>query len=130
MEMRKPMILLVLITSISTASIAQTWQETWTNMSKEEKMMKMNAFRADNQKFLKDSLGMTGTQLKSIDSVNSIYLKGLNQIEKSSDTDDQKLAKAREITKTRGTDLDNIMGEEKHGKFSQYLYGKLKDTER
>jgi hypothetical protein len=126
--MKKAMILLALVTSFSMA-FAQTWQETWSNMTKEEKMMKLRTFRDDNQKFLKDSLGMTSAQLKSIDSVNSDFLKGMNQINKSTGTDDEKLAKAKEIATKRGADLDSIMGVDKHALFTQYLYGKLKKSE-
>ncbi len=127
--MKKAMILLVLITSISTVSFAQTWQETWTNMTKEERYMKMSKFRSENQKFLKDSLGMTSAQLKSIDSVNSIFLKGLTQIDNGSGSDDEKLAKAKEIAKKRGAALDDIMGEDKHHRFTQYVYEKLQKAQ-
>ncbi len=127
--MKKAMMLLVLVTGFSMVSFAQTWQETWSNMSKEEKMMKLRTFRDDNQKYLKDSLGMTSQQLKSIDSVNSIFLKGLTQIDKSVATDDEKLAKAKEIAKKRTADLDSIMGEDKRARFTQYMYEKLKKSE-
>src|SRR6185295_10447790 len=127
--MKKQMFLLVLMTSISMVSFAQTWQQTWSEMSKEEKMEKMRSYRDDNQKFLKDSLGMTKTQLKSIDSVNSDYLKGLNKIEKSPASDDEKLAKAQELSKKRAVDLDNIMGEEKHRKFTLYITAKLQKAQ-
>ena len=43
--MKKAMILLVLITSISMVSFAQTWQQTWSEMSKEEKMDEIKSFR-------------------------------------------------------------------------------------
>jgi hypothetical protein len=128
--MKKVMITLVLVTGIALTSFAQTtWQETWKEMSKEEKMAQLQKFREDNQHYLKYNLGMTDAQRKSIDSVNQIYMDGLNQIEKSNGTDDEKLAKAQEITKQRGAALDNIMGVEKHKKFSQYVYAKLQKAE-
>jgi hypothetical protein len=127
--MKKTMILLGLMTSISMVSYAQTWQETWTQMSIEERMMKLRTFRDENQKFLKDSLGMTSNQLKSIDSVNSIFLNGLKKLEGSTASDDEKLAKAKEIAKKRGEDLDMIMGEQKHHRFTQYLYEKLQKAQ-
>src|SRR6185436_15356555 len=99
--MKKGMFLLVLITGISLGTFAQTWQETWNNMSKEEKMMKMRSFRDANQKFLKDSLGMTSDQLKSIDTTNSNFMKEMRQIEKSNESDDQKLAKAKTLASNR-----------------------------
>ena len=123
--MKKAMFLLVLITSMSMVTFGQTMQETWSNMTKEEKMMKLSGFRDANQKFLKDSLGMTSAQLKSIDSVNSIFIKGLRAIEGGPGTDDDKFAKAKEIAKKRGMDLDIIMGEDKHHRFTQYVYEKL-----
>ena len=123
--MKKTMILLGLIICISAVSFAQTWQQTWSDMSKEDKMMQLKSFRADNQKYLKDSLGMTKEQLKSIDSVNSIFMDGLKTIERSSASDDEKVAKAKEMAKKRGEDLDMIMGEQKHHRFTQYVYEKL-----
>ncbi len=127
--MKKAMILLALITSFSVVSFGQTWQQTWSEMSKEEKMMKMKSFRADNQKFLKDSLGMTDYQLKLIDSVNKIYLGGIKQIQSSTAPDDVKLGKAKGITKHRSDELDIIMGVAKHQRFTQYLYEKLQKAQ-
>ncbi|MEJ0079687.1 MAG: hypothetical protein WDM78_01680 [Puia sp.] len=94
-------------------------------MSKEEKMMKLKSFRSDNQKFLKDSLGMTSKQLKSIDSVNSDYMKELDRIHSGSGTDDEKLAKAQELTKKRARTWIAIMGADTHMKFTKYVYAKL-----
>jgi len=127
--MKKGMFLLVLITGISLGTFAQTWQETWNNMSKEEKMMKMRSFRDANQKFLKDSLGMTSDQLKSIDTTNSNFMKEMRQIEKSNESDDQKLAKAKTLASNRSIELDNIMGKEKHDRFKQYMYEKLQKAQ-
>jgi len=127
--MKKEMFLLVLITGISLGTFAQTWQETWNNMSKEEKMMKMRSFRDANQKFLKDSLGMTSDQLKSIDTTNSNFMKEMRQIEKSNESDDQKLAKAKTLASNRSIELDNIMGKEKHDRFKQYMYEKLQKAQ-
>jgi DNA-directed RNA polymerase sigma subunit (sigma70/sigma32) len=126
--MKKALITLVLVTGICMGSFAQTWQETWSDMSKEEKMAKLKSFRDENQAYLKDSLGMTAKQLKSIDSVNSIFLKGVNQLEGSSGSDDEKLAKAKILAQTRGDNLDMIMGADKRKKFSQYLYDKLQKS--
>jgi len=127
--MKKGMFLLVLITGISLGTFAQTWQETWNNMSKEEKMMKMRSFRDANQKFLTDSLGMTSDQLKSIDTTNSNFMKEMRQIEKSNESDDQKLAKAKTLASNRSIELDNIMGKEKHDRFKQYMYEKLQKAQ-
>jgi hypothetical protein len=130
MHMKKFMITLVMVTGFVMASFAQTtWQDTWKEMSKEEKMSQLQKFREDNQHYLKYNLGMSDAQRKSIDSVNQIYMDGLNKIEKSTGTDYEKLAKAQEITKQRGAALDNIMGAEKHKKFSQYVYAKLQKAE-
>jgi hypothetical protein len=124
--MKKSMILLGLITSFSMLSFGQTWQQTWSDMSKEEKLAQIKSFRASNQKYLKDSLGMTSQQLHQIDSVNSVFWKGLRPIENGSGTDDQKFDKAKELASKRAVALDNIMGEGKHNQFSQYLERQLK----
>jgi nitrogen regulatory protein PII-like uncharacterized protein len=127
--MKKVMITLVLVTGFVMASFAQTWQETWKAMSKEEKMEQLQKYREDNQHYLKYNLGMSDAQRKAIDSVNQVYLDGLNKIEKSTGTDDEKMAKAQEITKQRSVALDNIMGAEKHMKFSRYISDKLQKAE-
>ena len=120
------MILVGLLTCFSMVSLAQTWQQTWSDMTKEEKMSQMKSFREGNQKYLKDSLGMTSQQLHSIDSVNSAFMKSLRPIENGPGTDDQKFDKAKELAAKRATALDNIMGEGKHNQFSQYLERQLK----
>jgi len=128
--MKKGMFLFVLLTGISLGTFAQTWQETWNNMSKEEKMMKIRSFRDANQKFLKDSLGMTSDQLKSIDTTNSNFMKEMKQIEKSNESDDQKMAKAKTLASNRSVELDNIMGKDKHDRFKQYMYEKLQQAQQ
>jgi len=120
------MILLGLITSFSMVSFGQTWQQTWSEMTKEEKLGEMKSFRESNQKYLKDSLGMTSHQLHQIDSVNAAFMKGLKPIENGAGTDDQKFDKAKELAAKRATALDDIMGEAKHNQFSQYLERQLK----
>jgi hypothetical protein len=128
--MKKVMITLVLVTGIAMTSFAQTtWQETWKTLSKEEKMEQLQKYREDNQHYLKYNLGMTDTQRKLIDSVNQVFLNGLNRIEKSNGTDDEKMAQAQEIAKQRSVALDNIMGAEKHMKFSRYVSDKLQKAE-
>ena len=52
-------------------------------------------------------------------------MKKLNKISNGPGTDDQKFDKAKEFAAKRGEALDNIMGEGKHNKFSQYLQRQL-----
>ena len=72
---------------------------------------------------------MTSDQLKSIDTTNSNFMKEMRQIEKSNESDDQKLAKAKTLASNRSIELDNIMGKEKHDRFKQYMYEKLQKAQ-
>lgn len=120
--MKRLMLVMVLITSLSMVSLAQT---KWSDLTQEQKMMKAKSFRADNQAYLKNTLGMTDDQLKSIDKVNKDYLNELNKISNGAGTDDEKFAKAKDITSKRSDELDKIMGPDKHKQFSDYQWDKI-----
>jgi hypothetical protein len=104
---------------------AQTAQK-WSDLSKEQKQMKLEAFRADNQKFLKDSLGLSQTQMDDIDNVNVCYLSTLDRIDRYAKTDGAKEEYAKAVTAARSAQLDAIMGTEKRKHFQNYVKAKLK----
>ena len=52
----------------------------WSDMTDEQKMMQLKSFRADNQNYLKNTLGMTEQQMTDIDNVNICYLSTLDRI--------------------------------------------------
>ncbi len=56
-------------------------------------------------------------------------MKELDRIHSGAASDNEKLAKAQELTKKRGSDLDSIMGEDTHMKFTKYVYAKLQKAQ-
>ena len=98
----------------------------WSDLSKEEKVMKAKEFRADNQKYLKDSLGMTAQQTTDIDNVNLCFLSTLDRIDRYAKDQATKEKYAKALWDVRWAQVDVIMGEEKHKRYAQYIANKLK----
>jgi hypothetical protein len=109
-----------------TAAGAFAQNAKWEDLSKEEKMMKLQAFREDNQKYLKDSLGMNADQLNDIDNVNVCFLSTMERIQRygKDKVNMQKFAEA--VAAERSIQLEAIMGPEKRKQFAQYVEAKLK----
>jgi hypothetical protein len=112
--------ILVVIVALTTAN-AQKWDE----LTKEQKVMKAKEFRADNQKYLKNTLGMTETQLSDIDNVNICYLSTLDRINRYAKDDATKDKLADAVTEARWIQLDAIMGADKHKQYSEYIKAKI-----
>ena len=92
-------------------------------------MMKLKSFRTDNQKFLKEKLGMTKTQLDDIDNVNICYLSMLDRIDRYGKNEENKEKVAEAATEARSIQLDIIMGEEKRKQFAEYIAEKIKKAQ-
>lgn len=102
------------------------YTQKWEALTDEQKAMKLKDFRADNQQYLKNTLGMTPTQLDDIDNVNMCYLSTLDRIDRYAKADTTKEKLAEVVTAARWAQLDAIMGAEKHQKFADYVEEKLK----
>lgn len=102
------------------------YAQKWSELSEEQQLMKMQAFREDNQHYLKDTLGLTQDQLDDVDEVNLCYLGTLERIDRYAKDDAAKEKYAKAATAARAAQLDAIMGEEKRKQFSQYVRAKLK----
>lgn len=122
--MKKYGLLLVLLIMASGLSLYA--QKKWSDLSDEEKMMKLQSFRDDNQKYLKNTLKMTDEQLTDIDDVNVCYLATLDRIDRYGKTDADKEKYAKAVTTARSAQLDAIMGVEKRKQFTKYVEDKLK----
>ena len=125
--MKKSMITTIAFLVTAIFVNGQTAQK-WSDLTAEQKQMKLEAFRADNQKFLKDSLGLSQTQLDDIDNVNVCYLSTLDRIDRYGKTDAGKQEYAKAITAARSAQLDAIMGPEKRKHFQAYVKAKLKKS--
>ncbi len=117
----KKAILFIIVCVIAAAANAQKWSE----LTDEQKMMKLQSFRDDNQKFLKNTLGMTEQQMTDIDNVNVCYLSTLDRISRYGKDDATKEKYADAISDARWAQLDAIMGAEKHQQYAKYVKDKI-----
>jgi hypothetical protein len=118
----KPTVLLIAVCMM--ASFAARSQK-WSDLTQEEKTMKAKEFRADNQKYLKTTLGMSEQQMTDIDNVNLCYLSTLDRISRYGKDDATKEKYAKAISDARWAQLDVIMGAEKHKQYSEYVKAKI-----
>ena len=115
--------LTVILLAFAGSAVAQ---KKWSELSKEEKMMKAKSFSEDNHKYMKDSLGLTASQVDDIDNVNVCYLTTLDRIDRYGKTDANKEKFADYATAARSAQLDAIMGTDKRDRFMNYVANKLK----
>ena len=120
----KKMILFLFIAI--TGFTLQTKAQKWSELTDEQKVMKAQAFRDDNQNYLKNTLKLTEEQTSDIDAVNICYLSTLDRIQRYGKTDADKEKYAKSVTSARSAQLDAIMGVENRKKYQQYVQGKLK----
>jgi hypothetical protein len=119
--MKKLFLLSVLFFGAIMMANAQKWSE----LTDEQKVMKAKEFRADNQKYLKSTLGMSQKQLDDIDNVNICYLSTLDRIDRYGKDEASKETYAKAATEARSVQLDAIMGSEKRKQYIEYIKGKL-----
>ena len=124
--MKKTILFIMLCMVTVTAVNAQKWSE----MTDEQKMMQLKSFRADNQAYLKNTLGMTQQQMSDIDNVNVCYLSTLDRISRYAKDDATKEKYADAITQGRWAQLDAIMGADKHEQYAKYLKDKIEKAEK
>jgi hypothetical protein len=116
----------IFIMLIGLLAITSTQGQKWSQLSDEEKLMKLKDFRADNQNYLKNTLGMNQTQMEDIDNVNICFLSTLDRIDRYGKDQANKEKYAKAIADSRNAQLDVIMGKDKHKKYSDYIAEKLK----
>ena len=120
--MKKVLIALAIFCGVSQAAYSQKWED----LTKEQKMMKLEDFRKDNQAFLKDSLGMNAEQLADIDNVNICFLSTLERVQRYGKDEGNMKKFAQAVADGRSIQMDAIMGTEKRKKFAEYVEAKLK----
>lgn len=127
MQMKSLLLATLFLAVTVTSSYAQ---KKWDELTDDQKIEKLKAFRADNQKYLKNTLGMSETQLKDIDAVNLCYLATLDRIERYSKDGAKKDEYAEGVTAARSAQLDAIMGADKHKQFAEYVQAKLEKAQK
>lgn len=120
-QMRK-ILFILLLCSAGLSSYSQKWS----TLSDEQKLMKLQAFRDDNQEFLKNKLGMTEDQRIDIDNVNICFLAALDRISVYGKDDATKEKWADTAIKARIAQLDMIMGADKRKQYQDFVMAKLK----
>ena len=121
--MKKAMLTLFVVTAVLSTAHAQ---KKWDDLSNEEKLLKAQDFRADNQAYLKDKLKLSDAQREDIDNINLCYIAALDRIDRYGKSDETKMQWAKTATAARGAQLDVIMGAENRKKYQDYIIGKLK----
>jgi len=111
----------MIVCVIAAIANAQKWSE----LSDEQKIMKLKSFRADNQTYLKNTLGMTQQQMTDIDNVNICYLSTLDRISRYAKDDGARDKYADAVSEGRWAQLDAIMGADKHEQYAKYLKDKI-----
>lgn len=120
---------LILLIAVCLVALTKINAQTWAELSDEQKVMKLKAFRADNQKYLKEKLGMSKTQMDDIDNVNICYLSTLDRINRYGKDDATKEKYAKAVTEARSAQLDAIMGPEKRQQYAEYVVEKIKKAQ-
>jgi hypothetical protein len=121
--MKKAILTLIVVAAAFTSVNAQ---KKWADLSNEDKLLKAQAFRDDNQAYLKNTLKVSDAQREDVDNVNLCYVASLDRIDRYGKDDDTKLKWAKAATAARGAQLDVILGVENHKKYQDYVAGKLK----
>jgi len=124
--MKRVIFLIVVSLCMVNAACAQSWSE----LTDEQKLMKLKSFRVDNQKYLKETLHLTQTQMDDIDNVNICFLSTLDRINRYAKDQGTKEKYAKAVWDARWAQLDAIMGADKHNKYAEYLKAKLEKANK
>ena len=125
--MNKTMFLILIGLAAVCTCYAQT---SWKDLTDEEKVMKLKSFRGDNQKYLKDSLHLSQTQMSDLDNVNICFLSTLDRIDRYAKDDATKEKYAQALWDVRWAQVDAIMGKDKHERYAAYLERKIEKFEK
>jgi len=104
-------IFLILFLAIGFANTTNA--QKWAHLSNELKISKLQDFRDDNQKYLKETLKMSEEQRTDIDNVNLCFLSTLDLIDRYEKDDAAKGKYAKSAVNARNAQLDAIMGVDK-----------------
>ena len=121
----KKMILVLLVMMAATSTQAQKWED----LSAEQIMEKAKGFREDNQKYLKEKLGMTEDQVIDIDNTNVCFLASMERINAYGKDKATKEKWAKTAVQARQAQMDMIMGPEKRKQYMDYVTAKLKKAQ-
>jgi hypothetical protein len=116
----------IFLSLICILAISGIKAQKWADLSNEQKLSKVAGFREDNQKYLKNTLKMTPTQLDDIDNVNICFIASLDRIDRYGKDAATKEQYAKAALVARSVQLDAIMGATNREKFYDYVAAKVK----
>ena len=116
--------ILLIVTFMVSAVVAQA--QKWEQLSDEQKLNKLQSFRNENQKYLKDSLKLTQVQMNDIDNLNMCFLSTLDRVDRYAKEKQTKEEYADALWEVRWAQMDAIMGKQKHDKYAAYIERRLK----
>lgn len=119
--MRTKILLIVAFLVSATVCHAQKWEE----LTDEQKLVKLKSFRAENQKYMKDSLKLTQVQMNDIDNLNLCFLSTLDRVDRYAKDQKTKEEYAEALWEVRWAQMDAMIGKEKHEKYAAYIKRKL-----
>jgi 50S ribosomal subunit-associated GTPase HflX len=100
-------------------------QNKWDKLTDEQKIMKLKSFRAENQKYQKDSLKLSATQMADLDNVNLCFLSTLDRIDRYAKDEATKSKYGDALWEVRWAQVDAIIGKEKHKQYASYIQKKI-----
>ena len=124
--MKNIMVFIAIFLFSASAIHAQKWDD----LTDEQKLMKLKSFRADNQKYLKDSLKLTQTQMNDIDNVNICFLSTLDRINRYGKDEETKDKVADFIADARWAQVEAIMGADKHARYEEFIKRKIEKAQQ
>ena len=122
----KRYLLLLAVFAICMAGNLQA--QTWDELTSEQKIEKLQSFRDDNQKYMRETLKLSEDQITDIDNTNVCFLSSLDRIATYGGSDGDKKKYAKALVKYREKMLAGIMGKEKYEKFQTYVAAKLQQA--
>jgi hypothetical protein len=114
-------LLMLLILGAGQSLNAQTWDE----LTDEQKVMKLQSFMEDNQRYMRETLRLSEDQILDVESVNACFLNNLDVIANYGGSDKERKKYAKSSVKARQKQLQAIMGAENFDKFQTYVAAKL-----
>ena len=119
--MFRVLFLMVFATIVTLQVNAQKWDD----LSDEQKMNELQAFRDENQAYLKNTLKLTQDQMDDLDNTNLCFLSTLDRIDRYGKSDADKTKYGKKAFAARSAMVEAIMGPEKRKQYMAYIEEKL-----
>ena len=102
--------------------------QSWDQLTEEEKIEKLQSFKEDNQKYMRETLKLSEDQISDVENTNICAFSSLDRIATYGKDDAEKKKYAKSLIKYREKMIQAIMGQEKFEKFQTYVNAKLQQA--